>query len=89
MYNEQYQDALDKIKVGLGGFEILLALSRGMTKVMSDYDVFQEVEETYDREDHQIWKDFIKVGMEFVRGRSDIGQLEINVTKVDPGHKFE
>ena len=80
--NEQYQDALDKIEVGLEGFEKLLALSRGMSKVISDYDVFEDVEETYDREDQQIWKDFIKVGMEFVSAHPDAGQLEFAVKKV-------
>ena len=89
MYNEQYQDALDKIELGLQGFEILLALSRGMSKVMSDYNVFEELEETYSQKDHQIWKDFIKVGLEFVRGRPDAGQLEIVVKKVGVEHDTE
>ena len=86
--NEQYQDALDKIEVGLEGFEKLLALSKGMSKVMSDYDVFEEVKETYDQEDQQIWKDFIKVGLEFVRSHPDASQLEITVKKaVDVEHE--
>ena len=34
------------------------------------------------RKANQIWKDFIKVGLEFVRGHPDASQLEISVNKV-------
>ena len=76
----EFHDALDKIELGLEAFERLLALSKGMSKVLSDFDVLEEVEEAYNQhEGQQYWKDFVKVGLEFVRGHPDASHLEFNV----------
>jgi hypothetical protein len=76
-----FEDTLDKIEVGLEAFEKLLALATGMSKVKKDYDVFKEIEYTYNQEGHQIVKDFIKMGLELVRGHPDCftKQPEFNV----------
>ena len=56
-FNEQFQEALDQIETGLGAFENLLGLSNGMAKVMQNFDVFEDVDDAYDQEDHKIYKD--------------------------------
>jgi hypothetical protein len=63
----QFEDALDKIELGLEAVEKLLAVSNGMSKVIQNFNVFEDVENPYNYEGHQIVKDFIKVGLEFVR----------------------
>ena len=67
----QFQDTLDKIEVGLEAFEKLLAFSNGMSKVIKNYNVFDDVDESYEKEGPNIVKDFIKVGLDFVRGHPD------------------
>ena len=63
----QFQDTLDKIEVGLEAFKKLLAFSKGMSKKIENYDVFDDVDESYKEEGPNIVKDFIKVGLDFVR----------------------
>ena len=60
-----YQDTLDKIELGLESFEKLLAFSRGMSKMINNYDLFEDVNESYQEEGFKIVKDFIKLGLDF------------------------
>jgi hypothetical protein len=60
----QYQETLDKIELGLEAFE---KLSKGMSKVIENYDVLEAVENSYKEEGGKIVKDFIKLGLHFVR----------------------
>ena len=53
----QCHDTLDKIELGLEAFEKLLAFTRGMSKVIDNYDVFEDVNESYQEEGFQIVKD--------------------------------
>ena len=43
----QYQETLEKIELGLEAFKKLLALSKGMSKVIENYDVLESVETSY------------------------------------------
>ena len=79
-FNEQFQEILDQIELGLGAFENLLGLSNGMSKVIQNFDVFEHVEDVYNQDDHKIYKDFIKVGLTFVKGHPDARPTELNVT---------
>ena len=79
-FNEQFQEALDQIETGLGAFENLLGLSNGMAKVMQNFDVFEDVDDAYDQEDQHIYKDFIRMGLAFVKGHPDARPPEIPVT---------
>ena len=74
----QYHDTLDKIELGLEAFEKLLAFTRGMSKVIDNYDVFDDVNESYEEEGSQKVKDFIKLGLDFVRSQPDADQLDFN-----------
>ena len=79
----QYQDTLDKIESGLEAFEKLLAFSRGMSKMIDNYDVFEDVYESYQDEGFQIVKDFIKLGLDFVSSHPDADQqLDLNIKAV-------
>ena len=67
----EYHATLDKIELGLEAFEQLLAFTKGMSKVIENYDVFEDVEESYTEEGHKIVKDFIRVGFDFIRSHPD------------------
>ena len=75
----QFQDTLDNIELGLEAFEKLLAFSKGMSKVMDNYDVFEDVRKSYKEEGSNIVKDFIKMGLDFVRGHPDADQHKLNI----------
>ena len=81
----EYQDILDKIELGLEAFENLLAFIKGMSKAIENYDVFEDVDNSYKetKEGHNIVKDFIKVGLEFVSGHPDADQSEFDMRKVN------
>ena len=66
--------------MGLGAFENLLGLSNGMSKVIQNFDVFENVEDVYNQDDHKIYKDFIKVGLTFMKGHPDARPPELNIT---------
>jgi hypothetical protein len=90
----QFQDTLDKIEVGLEAFEKLLAFSKGMSKKIENYDVFDDVDESYKEEGPNIVKDFIKVGLDFVRGHPDADNksefnMKVNDTSVTELSQFE
>ena len=82
-FNEQFQEALDQIEMGLGAFENLLGLSNGMSQVIQNFDVFEDVEDVYNtvdnKEGHTIFKDFIRVGLDFVKGHPDARLPELDV----------
>ena len=79
-FNEQFQEVLDQIETGLGAFEHLLGLSNGMSKLKEDFDVLEDVDECYNQEDHKIYRDFIRMGLTFVKGHPDARPPEIPVT---------
>ena len=90
----QFQDTLDKIEVGLEAFEKLLAFSKGMSKKIDNYNVFDDVDESYKEEGPNIVKDFIKVGLDFVRGHPDADNksefyMKVNDTNVTELSQFE
>ena len=92
--DKQFQDTLDKIEVGLEAFEKLLAFSKGMSKKIENYDVFDDVDESYKEEGPNIVKDFIKVGLDFVRGHPDADNksefnMKVNDTSVTELSQFE
>ena len=70
-FNDQFQEILDQIELGLGAFENLLGLSIGMSKVIQNFDVFENVEDVYNQDDHTIYKNFIRVGLTFMKGHPD------------------
>ena len=79
----EYHATLDKIELGLEAFEQLLAFTKGMSKVIENYDVFEDVEESYTEEGHKIVKDFIRVGFDFIRSHPDAKKLESNMKAVE------
>ena len=83
-FNEQFQEALDQIETGLGAFEHLLGLSNGMSKVKQDFDVFEDVDDAYNQEDHKIYRDFIRIGLYFAKGHPDAMPPDIPVTPPPP-----
>ena len=47
--------------------------------MIDKYNMFEDVRKSFKKEGPNIVKDFIKVGLDFVRGHPDADQLEINI----------
>ena len=50
--------------------------------MIDNYDVFDDVNESYEEEGSKKVKDFIKLGLEFVRSQPDADQLDSNFKAV-------
>ena len=56
-----------------------MALSKGMSKLIENYDVLESVETSYKEEGGKIMKDLIKLDLDFVRSHLDADQFELNI----------